>query len=269
MKQLLYFICGLFLFTACEKTIQLDLDQSPEVVIIEGLLTDEFAKHYVKISKSVQFEDTGQTPRVENATVEVRDNEGNQWTYVEFAPGFYEAAEPFAGKVGNIYTMEVVIDDKVYTATDQLLSNGTIDSLTIRIDEEERQDDPVYFYEVLMYLTEPPATQDYYLFKFFRDDNPLNDDGETVFYTDDVAVRENVEGFAIPYFFKEGNTARIELYSLTRKAFLYYRDLQENVLNDGGLFSGQPANVSTNIEGGALGYFQTSSKRMMEIEVKE
>ncbi len=271
MKQFLYITLGFLFLSACEKTVQLDLDQSPEFIIIEGLVTDQMAKHYVKVSKSVQFSDTGQTPRVSGANVEVSDDKGNIWTYVEFAPGYYEAPEPFAGEVGTSYTMSVAFEGHNFTASETLLSNGTIDSLGVRVDEEERAatNGNGYFHEVLLYLTEPQATQDYYLFKFYRDGEVLDDDGETVFFTDDIAVRENVDGFAIPFYYTIGQHARAEIYSTTRQAFLHFRDLEENLNNDGGMFSGQPANVSTNIVGGALGYFQVSSVRSAEIEVTE
>jgi hypothetical protein len=41
----------------------------------------------------------------------------------------------------------------------------------------------------------------------------------------------------------------------------------DHALYDGGMFSGQPANVRTNIEGGALGYFQASVMHVLETEV--
>ena len=69
-------------------------------------------------------------------------------------------------------------------------------------------------------------------------------------------------------FYAQDDLARVEVYSLTREAFIYYRDLQKLLTNDGGLFGTPPANPRSNISGGALGFFQVSAIVSGEIVIE-
>ena len=86
--------------------------------------------------------------------------------------------------------------------------------------------------------------------------------------TNDVGLAGKIEGFPLGVYYALGDTARVEMYNISRQAYRYYLDLNNNVGNDGGMFSGQPANVGTNIEGGALGYFQVAGLAAAEIVVE-
>lgn len=57
------------------------------------------------------------------------------------------------------------------------------------------------------------------------------------------------------------------MFSLTRKAFIFYSDLSNLLNNDGGMFSPPPANPRNNLSNGALGYFQVSAMDFEEMVV--
>jgi len=138
-----------------------------------------------------------------------------------------------------------------------------------RREEEDDDDGTLRYYDVLFYTTEPQDTEDYYLFKFFRNGEVDNDDGGYVSFANDEAIAEKIEGIAFPDYYALGDTMRIEMYSLTRMAYLFYFDLETNISNDGGLFSPQPANPRSNISNGALGLFQVSAIETAEMIITE
>jgi hypothetical protein len=80
---------------------------------------------------------------------------------------------------------------------------------------------------------------------------------------------ENINGVASPIYFTPGDVGRVEIYGISRTAFVFYSDLQRLLNNDGGLFSQPPADSRTNLSNGALGFFQASSLNVSSIEIKE
>ena len=67
--------------SACEKTVYLDLNQNDPKVIIEGQVTNHSRYQYVKITRSVGFYETGESPRVKDAVVIVTDDAGNEFEF--------------------------------------------------------------------------------------------------------------------------------------------------------------------------------------------
>ena len=69
MKNLIIVIAAVFILTACEKTVYLDLDKTNPKVVIEGMITDRENMQFVKVSRSAGFYSTGGTPKITDATV--------------------------------------------------------------------------------------------------------------------------------------------------------------------------------------------------------
>lgn len=264
MKNILIILIATFSFFACEKTIELDVQQTRPVIVVEALVTNEMKAHYVKLTKSVGFYDEVKPPPVTDAVVTVSDGQGNVYNYSYYAEdSAYYAETAFQGIVGNAYTLEIIYDGDVITATDTLKSVSPIEEMVWEIDEDEQEDPEKedYFYELTLSAREPNETVDYYLLHFFRNDSIQRFDGMTgVFYTDDTFIQEDIDHFPAPVYFKEGDTARFEMLSLTEHAYQYYNDLSTLLNNDGGMFGAVPANPYTNLEGeNVVGCFQVSS----------
>lgn len=253
--------------TACEKTITLDTEQAAPKIVIEGLVTNRTGYQYVKVSRSAGFYDAGKTPRITNALVQVEDDLGNITDFThnpgdhEDSVGYYKPDHSFAGEVGRTYTLTVQIEGQLYQATDQMLPVTTLDSLDYQVNEDELDDPDIEgkFYEVLMYAKEPRDTKDYYLFTFYRNDSLVFDSPTDVYVTDDLALGEEINGVPSPVYYGEGDTARVEAYSLTRQGYIFYSDLFSLLNNDGGMYSPPPANSRSNLTNGALGFFQVSA----------
>lgn len=270
IQAVLYCLIVVILSTACEKTIVLDPGQTEALFVVEGLITNTLSKHQVKISKSQTFNASGGALGVSDATVSVTDDLGQSIEYNEIQPGVYRAKEAFAGEIGRRYTLTIDYEDRQFTATEEMTDMGSVDTLVSIVNQEEADDpeDEGRFYDLLVFMTEPQETENFYLFKFYRNGELENFDGDDVYVFDDVAIGGQLEALPAPVFYAEGDVARTEVYSLSRRAFRFFTDLSNNIGNDGGLFSSQPANISTNLEGGAIGYFQVSAIDIDEMVVK-
>jgi hypothetical protein len=271
MKKYIILLIAAYICSQCDTPIDLDLDQHEAQYVIEGLITNEESRHSVRISRTVAFNDPAPAQRVRNAVVVVQDELGNRYDFVEDSAGLYRSLTPFAGQVGRSYTLDVAVDDRHFTATERLPAPATIDSIVYLVNEEEQADPDRedHFYEVLLFMNEPQATEDYYLAKFYRNGELENDEGESVFYFDDRILSDRINGLAAPYFYAAEDHFRFELYNLSRKAHRYYFELEGNINSDGGIFSGTPANILTNLEGGAIGYFLVAGLVSAETTIRE
>ncbi len=257
MKNILFALFALLSLLACEKTIQLDLEQLEGVLIVEGSVNNQYQPQIVKLSKSRPFGSTGKAPVVSGAMVRVKDDANHEFRFVEKEPGLYVSEQAFAGVAGHIYTLLIEAEGKTYQASDKMNNIVDYDSLTYRLDEEEMKDpeDSARFYEVLLYVKEPQETEDFYLFNFYRNGKLENDEGRTIYFSEDKLLNGRIDGLPFPIYYAAHDEAKIEILNISRNAYKFYSDLAANLGNDGGMFSGQPANVYTNLSGGARGYF--------------
>jgi len=252
--------------TSCEEVIEIDINQAPPQLVIDALVTDEDTVHVVRLSTTSGLEDDSGI-EITGASVRVSDNVGNTYNYlhnpsgIDSLNGYYYAEQPYAGVIGRIYDLEILINNSTITASDTLLPITEIDSLEVRVDPfaEFDSDNDGRIYQVLLYAEEPAATRDFYYFRFYRDSVIIADN--SVYAFDDDILGDRLDGLPSPVNFKAGEYASVEIYSLTREQYVYYTDLNNLLNSDGGMFSPPPANPRSNIKGGALGIFQVSALR--------
>jgi len=270
-------ILSSMIFWSCEKTVLLDLEQTDPKIVIEAVVTNQPGYQFVKVTRSGGFYDSGPTPRVTDATVSITDDLENEFVFIHNpnshpdSSGYYLPSIPFKGEIGRTYRLFVSVDGEDYEAEDNLQSVTPIDSVLYQVNPDEK-DDPKEegkFYEVLLYAKEPQQTTDYYLFKFFRNDSLVLYNPSDIYFSDDKTLGEEINGVPSPVFYAPDDSARVEMYSLTRDGYVFYNDLVNLINNDGGMFSPPPANCRTNLSNGALGFFQVSAVEISGIRIKE
>lgn len=278
MKTLVKNILALGLFIgllSCEETITIDTSSTDNKVVIEGLVTNVQGQSYVKLSRNRNFYDAGSTGRITDAEVSVMTSGGEQIVFIHNPnseagkEGYYYPNANFAGSIGSSYTLNVEVEGETYTATDTMLPVTPIDSMVVRLNEDqfEDPDDPGRYYAVFMFAKEPQDRVDYYLFKFYRNGELLLDWPTDVYVFDDETLGESIDDVEIAGYYAEGDQVKAEIYSLSRRGFVFYSDLSTLLNNDGGMFSPPPANPRNNLNNGAMGYFQVSAVNSMEITV--
>jgi hypothetical protein len=257
MKNILFGLLAMASLFACEKTIQLDVKQVEETLIIDAKVTTDVQQHVVKLTKSQPFVSKGSSAGVSGAQVFVKDDANHEYRFVEKEKGVYVSETAFAGVTGRTYTLMVNVGGKTYTATEKMNKVVPYDSLTYRIDEEEKLNpkDSGRYYEALLYVHEPQETQDFYLFQFYRNGKLENEEGRTLYYSEDKLLNGRVDGLPFPILYAARDVAKIEIFNISPNAYKFYSDLAASLGSDGGIFSGQPANVYTNLSGGAKGFF--------------
>ncbi|WP_339697028.1 DUF4249 domain-containing protein [uncultured Roseivirga sp.] len=279
MKNLykyILFTLSMFFFS-CEETINIDTITSETKVIIDGVITNNADLNFIKLSYTRGFYSKDPNPAIIDAVVTVTDDANNVVNYVHnpnndpSKRGVYFPETPYAGSIWTTYHLKVTVDGVDYTASETLLPVTKIDSLVVTIDQEEMEDpeEEGRFYEILFYAREPQDRVDHYLFKFYRNGKTIRDFEGDIYFSEDDFLGEAISGVPTASYYKLGEYAKVEMYSITREAFIFYNDLSNLINSDGGMFSPPPANPRTNLSNGAFGYFQVSAVDIMEIEVKE
>jgi len=99
---------GLFLLAlqSCITDYQGTIGGSSEILVVNGLLTDEYKKQVVQLSRSYAFENAG--PRYEtDATVTISGSDGSLHAFYETPNGVYKSVTPFAAQAGVSYQLEI------------------------------------------------------------------------------------------------------------------------------------------------------------------
>jgi hypothetical protein len=244
-------------FSSCEKVIDLELNTSSSQIVIQGNIYDQGGPYTVKITKSVNFDESNDYPAVSGAMVVISDNAGNSDTLTEASSGIYTTTV-LQGAPGRTYTLKVETDGQTYTASSTMPDAVEIDSIYTEhsIFRNEEQ--------VTIDFSDPANIDNYYrLIKF------INNIQQDQFY---VISDKLYQGKEISYSImsqyndnklKAGDEVTIWLESVDKYVYEYFRTEGSE-----GWQSASPANPTSNISNGALGYFNACSVRTISIIVE-
>jgi hypothetical protein len=246
-------ILPVLMLNSCQKVINVDLNDAAPRIVIEGLINDRRGPYNVSISRSGSYFDQPVLPTVSGATVVITDNTGIIDTLIETFKGIYVTRKT-RGFPGRTYALKVLADNNEFDGISSILNHVNIDSLTLvksdiqRFDFGENDKNKVH-YEIHCFFMDPPD-KNYYRVRVFKNDSintaayRLYDDQYTNGQETELRV-SNAEA---------GSTYRIELESLDKSTFSYYRTLADLIYANP-IFGSTPANPNTNLSNGALGYF--------------
>ncbi|MCS3529346.1 DUF4249 domain-containing protein [Chryseobacterium sp. JUb7] len=269
MKNILFILLSLFTLTACEKEIDLDLDDQSGNIVIEGNVTDQAGPYFVKITKSVAFTEGNQYPAVENASVILSDNTGQTETLQYIGNGTYQTST-FTGASGRTYTLKIDAEGKQYTAQSTMPQAVSFDDL----EQDSFMIGGETSYTLLPVFMDPPALGNRYLFSFTVNNHPKKYFQE---FSDNVNNgAANQRPLLLPNDDEDdddikvavGDTIHVEMQCIDENVYTFYSALLQ-ISNGGGPGGGvTPSNPPSNISNGALGYFSAHTVRTRSIVIQ-
>lgn len=248
MKNIIYLIALVAIISSCEDVIDVDLRSADPEVVIEGVIRmDEQA--YVLITKTKDFSSNNDYPRIRDAKVVITDNAGNTEELQPDASGKYVATS-ILGVEKRTYNLSVTYEEKNYTATTYMPPRVEIDSITVfRFPVSDT------YYPQVHFVDPKGKENQYYRFVCgINNEWPTNiaklqlstefSDGDVIrdpifFYFDDGNDDDDV--------IQNGDLVTLEMQCIDRGTYYFFETLS-NV----GMAT---ANPTSNINGGALGYF--------------
>jgi hypothetical protein len=241
------FLLLVVLFSSCEQVIDLPLRDSDARLVIEGSITDDPGSCRVRLSRVVNYDQSNDPLLVSGASVLIYDD-GTEYSLSEMETGMY--ANPLLiGIPGHAYRLVVTVDGETISSTSVMNSKVEIDSISF--EEQSFFMDTNLVTQV--HFKDPAGIENYYRYRF-TSGGPLNSEiqiDRDLFF-DGQDINQPLFGQGPKLF--PGDTMFVELWGIDKGVYEYYSTLRE-ILGGPGPSSASPANPTSNISGGAMGYF--------------
>ena len=251
MKNFIALIAASFLLFSCEEVIDLQLKSSDPLYVIQGFVTEGDSTHFVKISKSVPFDQVNVFPLVSGAVVTLSDNQGNSAVFVEDSAGFYSVSN-FPAVGGRKYTLMVEHDGKEFSGKSDM--PYPVELQTVNLIPGSGFSGGSLL--VVPQYADPAEYRNYYAFQTIviggKGDETYVFERRNILRDDEIT---NGQLSQQPLFeiggLQKGDSLYLEMHGISASTYLYYFSKDQNTSPD----SGAPANPVSNLSNGALGYF--------------
>ncbi len=266
----LHIIAISILLWNCTERIELELDSTYTRLVVEGYVTSDTTIHWVRLSETSDYFYNEKAPAVTGARVSLDDGiNTHQLQESDTLPGWYYTSPDYHGVPGRTYTLrieDVDIDKdgepEDYSASSRMNPVNTLDSIKL-----EWWDTFFTGYQVRLWAWDSPEP-DWYAFKIRKNGVLLTDTLYEMIVQSDEFFNGNYT-YGIPSQFlstdkpdevvEVGDTITFEINGITEEYYLYVIEAQSQVFTQTPLFSGPPANIRTNFDNGAIGFFTAYS----------
>lgn len=130
MNKVILAIASFLTLSSCQKEINLKLKDTESRFVVDGNITNEAGPYYVKLSKSVPFNESSIYPDITNALVVIDDSQGSFDTLTHIGGGVYET-HTIQGVVGRTYNLKILHEGQTYAASSTMPQAVPLDSIGI------------------------------------------------------------------------------------------------------------------------------------------
>jgi len=271
MKDYIFLISVLILLSGCFKE-RIDLDNNVaenKKVVINAWITPLDEPQFVDVSYTANYLGAFLPEKISNAIVSLSD-QTETYMLSEGEKGKYYLPQNWSPKIDDEYQLKVEIEGKNYTASHVMRPCPNIENVFSDIIESENEEFDFIAYENFISFQEIPGEGDAYYAIDYIKGTLIGDTITNGGFADDAFVDgeyfEDISVTNYDYPFAKGDTAVIEFYSIGLETSKFLQDIDGEIYRDSP-FDPPPANVRTNISGGAVGYFIVSDARRVEMIV--
>jgi hypothetical protein len=256
MKQFrntLYILLTVILASSCEQKIEVDSPETVNTIVVEGVVSTETDSSYVRLTRTLSFFDnTSPIPEVVDAKVMVNDIE-----FIHTSGGVYKPASPYIGTTGTTYNLKIQHEGKEYTSSSTLHKGVPLDTAFAVFKEAESFIEEGYSVRYRALDNRPRTQYTYFRFGFNNQNDTEGKDsifGFRVLFDNADFPTDAPYYFELPFLrLKEGDTCIMVFRTVDENVFRFLSALGNRGGNS--FFGTPPANLPTNIRGGALGIF--------------
>lgn len=285
MKKAIYTLFAVVVvLNSCTEPIDLNLNTDENVrLVVDAHLTTAAKAHLVYLTETRDYFTHGAPITATGAMVTFSDGTTTE-TLIEDAPGHYYTSDTYAGEVGKTYTLTIEYNGKTHKAVSEILpvtplldvyyedyipDPGDDDEEVSVVEGPNGEEIFETQYEIYGVSLEPDTPGDHYLWFLNKNGERYTDKFDDWFFTNDNGVNGNeIDADFYDFFALPGDVIELEQMSITKEAHDYMFGVSSEIYR-GGLFDGAPANVSTNLDNGALGFFITSDISTQSLTIQE
>lgn len=281
-----------------------DVEESKELIVVEGLVTDQPGPYVIKITKSFPLGEKGLSKPVSGCTVWVSDNLGNNFNFLPSYSGMAFSgnytSSGFRAVVGRKYTLHIQTPGRLtYESFPmELRAVPPLDSIYYEkrtITPEEKYFTAHEGAQVYLSTHDPVNACRFYRWDFAETweirlpfERPVNkicwitEPSSQIFIKSTTALAEDIIiHYPINYISDQTDRLKyrysilINQYSLNEEEYLYWEKLRAVAQNVGGLYDVVPAAIPNNLycvenpSQKVLGYFSVSSKSSMRKFIRD
>ena len=254
----MFMLLPAFALMSCEKIVSIDLNTTQPQIVIEGEIVDDGDGSVLITRTESYFQPTLSFSRVSDAWVVLRDDQGSVDT-LDYGPGYYpllSQATPLTIAPGRTYTLTVGYDGRTYTGSTTMPGKVMIDSVySLAV----RQVVQRTAYDLYVVFDDPPDRENYYrLDVSYRSENIVDSINTRRYrvYNDRLSNGTRISyRVGLGRRLKAGDTASVMLYSIDKATYEYYRTANDAIATSRSPTALSPANPTSNLSNGALGYF--------------
>ena len=247
----------------CKKVISVDLRDAPSQIVIEGEITNASGlPAQVRISRSVNFSASNTYPPVSGATVRMTDSSGGFSTLLaETDSGLY-TTKLLVGAPGHVYKLQVTVDGQTYGASSKMPRPVVLDSVTFALNTDFNNKQDI---NAVVNFRDPDGLGNYYQFTESLKGRLIPD---IFVFEDRLSDGKYIEQplFNDSSYLQKGDTLLLTMNCVDKNVYNYFFTLAD-VTGNNNFQTATPANPSTNISNGALGYFSAHTTTRVKVEV--
>lgn len=244
--------CALLTFSACQKVIHPNLGSVSPQLDIQGNVTNTPGPYTVSLSQSVGFYAENQYPAVSGAVIKISDSTAgitDSLTETAAGTGIY-STHTIQGVPGHTYTLFVQTGGNTYTASSTMPQPVTLDSVTYTINNltGKKNIQPIPNFQ------DPAGIANYYQFVVYV--NSVQVQKTFVFddeFSDGRYIHEALQTDTSDIH--DGDTVLLDMYCIDENVYNYFNEVVEITDPNQQSQNAAPANPTSNIMGGSLGYF--------------
>lgn len=253
---------GALAISGCEKVIDVKVNNATGKIDIEANLTNINGQQVVYLRGNVPITNVNSYPTITGATVNVADDAGNNYPFVEGPTGTY-TVNGVAGTTAKIYQLTVSAKGTVYTGRSTMPVAVNLDTILLKNDpfggSKHKQ-------RISVMYKDPAGTPNQYRFVMFVNGVQIKRifafDDE---FTDGKINTTNLDQDDIDIY--PGDTVTVEMQCIDKTIYTYWYTLLQQG-DRGPVGSVAPSDPPTNLSNNALGYFSAHTTQTKTILVK-
>lgn len=253
------------LFTGCHKIIQLDLNEGEKHLIVDAKFTSFTQAHEVKLSYSSNFYSADSPELVSGANVTVTDGI-NTYTYNEVSPGLYQTVPTASATINQLHTLKIDVDGTVYEGSNFCDTVPALDTVVVEPNFVNGSSTEIQDYSIKISTQELPGFGDRYAWNIYINGVLYNDS-----LTEQLSLSDEYFADATYFYLVEltslskdklqsGDTVMVAQHRISKETYDNYQAILQQTEYTGGIFDAPPANIPSNINNNAMGWFSCSGE---------
>ncbi|TAG30581.1 MAG: DUF4249 domain-containing protein [Sphingobacteriia bacterium] len=259
--SILYTALLVFALTSCEKIIDLNLNTTAPIIVVDGQVTNSLTVgSIVKLSYTNKVKSDNSILPLLGAIVTIQEDNGTVYSLPEVASGIYRNLS-LVGITGKTYHLKVVTNGNTLTSSSKMPVMVNFDSLVV-------EDFPNFGKTVKVatpFYNDPKGLGNNYNFSIFKNGRLIKD----AFAYDDLFIDGKKVTFPLIYSrendeFKKGDIIEVTMNCIDFANYKYWFSFTQSST---GSPLAVPDNPMSNIKGNAIGVFGANTYQKRKVVI--